>query len=161
MAYANTTEYKNAMLAKIESQLLALDTTLSSMTPEQAIFYAALTAKHTDVVNSFNDMDNSDAYVALPANNIDMDAGTLFSKTITATTTLTVSNMPTTGKVGSFILELTNGGAYTASFNFGSSIKWQGGTAPTLTASGTDLLGFYTRDGGTTWRGFVLSRDSK
>jgi hypothetical protein len=104
-------------------------------------------------------MDNSDAYVALPANNIDMDAGTLFSKTITATTALTVSNMPATGKVGSFILELTNGGAFTTSF--WSGVKWQSGTAPELTASGTDLLGFYTRDGGTTWRGFVLSRDSK
>ncbi len=154
MAYANTTEYKNAMLAKIESQLLALDATLSSMTPEQAIFYAALTAKHTDVSKAF-----VDAYVALPANNIDMNAGTLFSKTITANTTFTVSNVPVTGKVGSFIIELTNGGAFTTSFWAG--VKWQSGTAPALTASGTDLLGFYTRDGGTTWRGFVLSRDSK
>ena len=161
MAYANTTQYKNAMLAKIESQLLALDATLSSMTPEQAIFYAALTAKHTDVSKAF-----VDAYVALPANNIDMNAGTLFSKTITSTTfttpntsTFTVSNVPTTGKVGSFILELTNGGAFTTSF--WSGVKWQGGTAPALTASGVDLLGFYTRDGGTTWRGFLLSRDSK
>ena len=154
MAYANTTEYKNAMLAKIESQLLALDATLSEMTPEQAIFYAALTAKHSDVAKAF-----VDAYVALPANAIDMNAGTLFSKTITATTTFTVSNVPTSGKVGSFILELTNGGSKTTSF--WSGVKWQGGTAPTLTASGTDLLGFYTRDGGTTWRGFMLSRNSQ
>ena len=159
MAYANTTAYKNAMLAKIESQLLALDATLSEMTPEQAIFYAALTAKHTDVVAAFGDLDNQDAYVALPANNVDMKAGTLFSKTTTANTALTVSNVPVTGKVGSFILELTNGGAFTTSF--WSGVKWQGGTAPTLTAAGVDILGFYTRDGGTTWRGFVLAKDSK
>jgi hypothetical protein len=32
------------------------------------------------------------------------------------------------------------------------SVKWAGG-APTLTASGTDILTFRTRDGGTTWYG--------
>ena len=50
----------------------------------------------------------------------------------------------------------TSGGAYTVTFP--ASVKWAGGTAPTLTASGYDDLGFFTIDGGTTWQGFVLGK---
>jgi hypothetical protein len=32
-------------------------------------------------------------------------------------------------------------------------VKWPGGTAPTLTSSGVDMLTFTTYDGGTTWFG--------
>jgi hypothetical protein len=106
----------------------------------------------------------STARVIMAANAIDLSLGGLFAKTITAATTLTVSNIPTTGTVASFILELTNGSAFTTTWWKGSlneNIKWAGGTAPTLTISGTDILGFYTHDGGTTWRGLVLAKDSK
>jgi len=70
-----------------------------------------------------------------------------------------VSNVAASGNVSSFILELTNGGSATVTWWAG--IKWAGGTVPALTASGTDILGFYTRDGGTTWRGTMMSKDSK
>jgi hypothetical protein len=40
-------------------------------------------------------------------------------------------------------------------------MKWAAGTAPTLTASGRDVLGFFTYDGGTTWSGLVLGKDIK
>jgi hypothetical protein len=36
-----------------------------------------------------------------------------------------------------------------------ASVDWPSATAPTLTASGTDVLVFITCDGGTTWYGFV------
>ena len=97
--------------------------------------------------------------VAMAANAIDLSLGTVFTKTITANTTFTVSNVPATGTVASFILELTNGSAFTTTW--WSGIKWTSGTAPTLTASGLDILGFYTHDGGTTWRGLVMSKDNK
>lgn len=97
--------------------------------------------------------------VAMPANAIDLATGNLFTKTISGATTLTVSNVPTTGTAASFILELTNAGS--AAITWFSGVKWAGGTAPTLTASGVDVLGFYTHNGGTTWRGFLLSKDSK
>jgi hypothetical protein len=100
-----------------------------------------------------------EGYEAISASNIDVSTGAVFSKTISGTTTFTVSNVASSGSVTSFILELTNGGAYAISW--WSGIKWAGGTVPTLTASGIDLLGFYTRDGGTTWRGLVLAKDSK
>lgn len=97
--------------------------------------------------------------VALSANDIDCSAGNYFTKTISGATTLTVSNVPAAGTVASFILKLTNGGS--ATVTLWSGVKWAGGTAPTLTASGKDELGFYTEDGGTTWTGLVLGKDVK
>lgn len=97
--------------------------------------------------------------VAMAANNIDLSAGNLFTKTITAATTLTISQALASGNANSFILELTNAGAY--AITWFSGVKWASGTAPTLTASGVDIVGFYSHDGGVTWRGIVLAKDSK
>ena len=85
---------------------------------------------------------------------IDVSTGSVFLKTITGAATLSVANVPATGKVASFILDITNGGS--ATVTWWSGIKWSGGTAPTLTTSGRDMLGFYTHDGGTTWNGLLL-----
>lgn len=81
----------------------------------------------------------------------DMSLGNYFYKTITVANTFTTSNVPAAGNVASFTLELTNGGAATITWMTGT--KWAGGAAPSLTASGTDILVFTTRDGGTTWYG--------
>lgn len=100
-----------------------------------------------------------EAKVAISAGNIDVVTGSYFTKTISAATALSVSNVPGPGNSCSFILELTNAGAYT--ITWWSGIKWASGTAPSLTASGVDLLGFVTVDGGTTWRGTLISKDSR
>lgn len=97
--------------------------------------------------------------VAMGASAIDLETANIFTKTISATTTFTVSDVPAAGTVASFILDLTNGGAYT--ITWWSGVKWAGGTAPTLTSSGRDVLGFFTHDGGTTWTGLVLGKDVK
>ena len=52
-----------------------------------------------------------------------------------------------------FTLKLVNGGAFAQTWP--ASVDWPAATAPTLTASGTDVLVFITCDGGTTWYGFV------
>ena len=96
---------------------------------------------------------------AVSASDIDLSAGNYFTKTISGTTTFTVSNVATSGDVGAFVLVLTNGGS--ATVNWFSGVTWAGGTAPTLTASGVDLIAFFTIDGGTTWRGLVLALDIK
>ena len=75
---------------------------------------------------------------AISASNIDLSAGNYFTKTISGTTTFTISNAASSGTVNSFILQLTNGGS--ATVNWFSGVKWAGGTAPTLTASGVDVL---------------------
>lgn len=96
---------------------------------------------------------------AISASNIDLSTANYFSKTISGTTSFTVSNIPTTGTAASFILDMTNGGS--ATINWWSNVKWAGGTAPTLTTSGRDVLGFFTYDNGTTWTGLVLGKDVK
>ena len=97
--------------------------------------------------------------VAMDTNNIDLATGNLFTKTITVATTLTISNVLPEGNANSFILELTNGGSKI--ITWWSGMKWAGGTTPTLTASGVDILGFYSHDGGITWRGMLMAKDSK
>lgn len=92
--------------------------------------------------------------VALSGTAIDPNLGNLFTKTITANTsfTITKTNIPA-GKTAMFTLMLTNGGSKTITWPTG--MKWPGGTPPTLTASGTDILTFVTPDGGTTWYGTI------
>jgi hypothetical protein len=94
--------------------------------------------------------------VAIAASAIDLTLGNYFTKTISGNTTFTVSNVASSGTVNSFILQLTNGGSATVTYF--SGVDWAGGTAPTLTASGVDVLGFYTIDGGTNWYAFVLGK---
>jgi len=96
---------------------------------------------------------------AISASNINLALGNYFTKTISGTTTFTVSNVPSAGNTHSFILDLTNGGS--ATVNWWSNTKWAGGAAPTLTASGRDVLAFFTHDAGTTWNGFVVGKDVK
>ena len=90
------------------------------------------------------------------SNNINCTAGAFFTKTISVNTTFTVSNVPAVNVVPSFILELTNGGAF--SITWWAGVTWQFATPPVLSAAGVDALGFYTLDGGTTWRGMLLAK---
>ena len=69
----------------------------------------------------------------------------------TGETTFTFSNPSASGTACSFTLILTNGGSQTV--NWPASVDWPGGAAPSLTASGVDVISFYTTDGGTTWYG--------
>jgi hypothetical protein len=57
-----------------------------------------------------------------------------------------------------FSLVLTNGGSQTVAWPGG--VDWASATAPTLTASGVDILVFITIDGGTIWHGMAASTDS-
>jgi hypothetical protein len=96
--------------------------------------------------------------VVMSANNIDLATGNIFTKTITAATTLTLSNTPAAGTAATFILDLTNGGAFAITW---WGVKWATATAPSLTAAGRDTLAFFTHDGGTTWTGLLLGKDLK
>lgn len=111
----------------------------------------------TDILTNKTLTGIKEIQIALAANNIDLSTGNYFTKTITTATTFTVSNVPASDTAISFILDLTNGGA--GAITWWSGVKWVGGTAPTLTASGRDSLAFYTYDGGTTWTGLVLGKD--
>ena len=91
---------------------------------------------------------------------IDISAGNVVTATVdTSANTFTFSNPPATGKCGSFTLILTNGGSQTV--NWPGAVDWAGGTAPTLTTAGKDVLTFTTVDAGTTWYGFLAGADMK
>lgn len=97
--------------------------------------------------------------VTMTANNIDLAAGNVFHKTISGSTTFTISNSLTTGNVNSFTLRLTNAGSSVITWFPG--VKWASGTAPTLTASGVDRISFESIDGGVTWEQCGILKDIK
>jgi len=91
---------------------------------------------------------------------IDVTSGNSVSATVdTSANTFTFSNPTASDEFCGFSLVLTNGGSQTV--NWPASVDWAGGTAPTLTTSGVDILVFFTIDGGTIWHGMVASADSK
>lgn len=92
---------------------------------------------------------------------IPVASGSVFYATATSNATLSFSlpTVPAGSYAASFSFELTNGGNFVISWP--SSVKWPGGSAPTLTNNSVDVLTFYTRDGGTTWRGALTMKDSR
>lgn len=90
--------------------------------------------------------------VAMSDNAINLSKGCIFTKTISANTTFTITGVPS-GKATTFNLVLTNGGSRTITWP--SSVKWTAGTPPSLTSSGIDVLTFLTTNGGSTWYGTV------
>jgi len=90
----------------------------------------------------------------------DIALGNVHTATVdTSTNTFTFSNPSATGKSCSFTLILTNGGSQTV--NWPAAVDWAGGTAPTLTTAGIDILTFMTIDAGTIWYGFLAGADMK
>lgn len=88
--------------------------------------------------------------VAVSASAVDCSAGNYFTKTASGALTWTFTNVPAS-RAFAFALALTNGGSGTQTWP--AAVVWNGGSAPTLQTSGTDILVFITSDGGTTWRG--------
>lgn len=96
--------------------------------------------------------------VTMTGNNVDLTLANYFTKTITGPTTLTVSGVPAPGTAIMVCITVINGGTNVTWF---PNTKWSNGTPPVLTVVGTDILGFFTVDGGTTWRGLILAMDSR
>ena len=93
-------------------------------------------------------------YASLSGTSVTVDcrSGNNFALTTSGNTTFTFSNVPTSGTAFGFTLKLTSGGSHTITYP--NSVDFAGGTAPDAPASGeTDILVFYTVDGGTNWYG--------
>ena len=86
----------------------------------------------------------------------DASAAGWHSATLNANCTFTFSGA-TSGTVAEMVLELTQDGTGSRTVTWPGSVIWPGGSAPTLsTAAGaTDLLMFFSHDGGTNWFGFM------
>lgn len=88
---------------------------------------------------------------------LDCSAGNVFAVSLNANiTTLSFSNVPSTGTAYGLTLALTADGT-ARTVTWGSAVKWPGGTAPTLTSTNAkvDTFVLTTWDGGTTWYAFT------
>jgi phage-related tail fiber protein len=152
----------SVVLTKTDVGLINVDNTTDANKPVSTATQTALNLKlnaanpvFTGVLNGPKIVEKA---IAVSATTIDCNTGAVFYKTVTGATTFAFGGISAIGTVTSFILELTNGGLGVITW---PNVKWAGGTKPTLTSAGTDLLGFYTYDGGTTWRGMLMVKDSK
>jgi len=89
---------------------------------------------------------------------LDASSAAHFSATIAGATTFFFT-VDATSPVNVIMVELTNPGAF--SIIWPATVKWPGGSPPTFTVSGVDLLVFISRDGGTIWRGAMIQQDSR
>ena len=109
-----------------------------------------IAARYTEKVNNISISTNT-----LTVNLLN---GNLFTCGLNANiTTLTISNAPATSGVAiGFSLALTADGTL-RTVTWPASVKWAGGTAPTLTSTNgkIDVLSFLTTNNGTNWFGFV------
>lgn len=106
------------------------------------------------VIQDYGEKLNAIGSIGGGSQDVDLTLGNVVSGTVdTSTTTFTFSNPPASGTAGSFTLFLTNGGSQT--INWPAAVDWAGGTAPTLTAAGVDVLTFVTLDAGTRWFAFA------
>lgn len=90
---------------------------------------------------------------AVSALDIDCSTGNYFTKAISADSTFTFSNVPSTG-VYSFTIEIEVTGD--RNIQWPGAVKFNGDSAPTLTADRTHLFMFVTDDGGTRFRAAAL-----
>lgn len=71
--------------------------------------------------------------------------------------TITVTLAPITGKAGQYLVEIQDGGLY--NWTWDGAIEWaDGGTVPSLSTSGIDIIGIFVRPDGTAV-GWLCGRD--
>ena len=109
------------------------------------------TKKQTEIVNAIGTVSNSTA--------INFALGNVVTAVLASGGSFTITNAPSSGIYGKFKFILTNGG--TVSDPWHASVKFAGGTTPTLTSSGIDILTFETTDNGANWFAVVDGLDMK
>lgn len=93
---------------------------------------------------------------------INCASGNVFAISLNANiTTLTFTNVPTTGNAFAVTLAFTADGT-ARTITWGAAVKWPSGTAPTLTSTNNkvDTFVLYTFDAGTTWYAFTAGQNS-
>lgn len=123
-----------------------------------AVTHATSWAVGTGATAATNtDLDVSGTYagnvVAVSALDIDCSTGNYFTKSISANSTFTFSNIPSS-RAFAFTVEIDVSGDRTISWP--ASVSFPSATAPTLTAGKTHLFFFVTNDGGTSFRAASL-----
>jgi hypothetical protein len=161
IADANVTTAKiadaNVTTAKIAASAVTsakVDTTVVTSTVLANVNFADFVLQRPEIKDYAESVSTN--ATSSTAATINLENGNVHDLTLTANCTLTFSNPPATGKAGSFTLILRQDATGSRTVTWPASVKWSGGTAPTLTttASGIDILTFTSVDGGTVWFGF-------
>ena len=152
----------NQVLVGTGASTTAWGSTLTSMTLDGATLSGAVDGGaqviSNPVVKDYGETVNIIGATGGGTQDIDITAGNVVTATVdTSANTFTFSNPSVTGVSCSFTLILTNGGSQTV--NWPATVDWAAATAPTLTASGVDVLTFMTVDAGTIWYGFAGGLD--
>jgi hypothetical protein len=89
---------------------------------------------------------------------LNLETSNIFTVNLNAaiTTPIAITNVPASGSGASFTLIFTADGT-PRSVSWPTSIKWAGGTPPTITSAigKADSFAFFSSDGGTSWQGYV------
>ena len=129
-----------------KAELSFLTSTVANSAPSEKMRIEA-----NGVVYALNNTHQGYSALSGTTPTVDADTAGSFALTTSGNTTFTFSSV-TSGRTVGFVLKLTAGGTHTITWP--SSIDWAGATAPDAPASGeTDVLVFYTVDGGTNWYG--------
>jgi len=120
-----TTAQKNA-ISSPASGLVVYDTTNNAVAYRDATNWGYLSGASQTIAGAGGTV------------NIPYSSGNIVNLTLTASTTLTFSN----AVVGTYILEVIQGGSGSYTLTYPASVKWSGGTAPTLTTTvgKTDII---------------------
>ena len=118
----------------------------------------ATTATGAAITGAVKPTTYQETYVAASAAStvtLNLSTATNFSITLGQATTFAFSNPPSTGTAYSFTLIITQHST-AVSITWPSSVDWAGGSAPDAAlANEVQAYGFITRDGGTTYYGFL------
>lgn len=92
---------------------------------------------------------------------LDLANQSYFAYTLTGNVTFSFSNVPGAGSAICVTLELTQDGTGGRTITWPGSVVWPSGLAPTPTATAgkRDIFTLMSRDGGTTWFGFVAGQN--
>lgn len=155
----------NVSVASLPAILPSVGTTGNVLTSNGTSWISQTLPPASNTINAPNFTGNIDAngsiryaLTALTGNTVNCAEGNFFTRTASGAASWFINNVPS-GRAYTVILELTNGGTGTQTWF--ANTRWAGGTAPTLTASGVDVLAFITDDAGANWRGVALMTDSK
>ena len=152
-------QYINTLSSNAQTQITNTVTVANAALPKAGGTMSGTIACADELITRPKFTDYAETHNAIGAigggtQDIDITSGNVVSGTVdTGTTTFTFSNPSGSPNGCSFTLILTNGGSQTV--NWPASVDWAAATAPTLTASGVDVLVFTTIDGGTIWYGFA------
>jgi hypothetical protein len=145
---------RDGILTSTTSTANTANTTAAAALPKAGGTVTGLVNMSDQILQRTVLKDYGETKVAMAAHAVDLELGNVFTYTLSGGQTVTFTNPPASGTAGSFTMIVTNGGS--ATLTWPTSVDWPAATAPTLTASGVDILFFTTCDGGTIWYGTAV-----